>query len=889
MTLTDGSRADIDRRLPPEDLITVLADSRLIWAWNRVQAPDIQLLSLDIFDTLLWRTVAEPVDAFLLLGQRLLDGHVTTLRPPAFARLRQHAESRARAHSWSTRGTRECTLEEIYDQLAAVLPQDRAACPQLEVDVERELCRPDLAVAALVRLAGAMGKSVQLVSDTYFSEPQLRQLLAHPELAPLTKVPVWSSSEHGVSKAEGLLARAAEAAGVQPGQVVHAGDNRTADVAAAEALGMSAVDYSGFTPALERAVARERRVLSIVGAARSPDGTDSGLLALRSRAAHRAEVLSLPARLAPFWTAGATIFGPALTGFSSWVHERARAVGASKVFCLMREGQFLSELIVTAGISAPQPVVAQTLWLSRQVCALASIESAGEAELHEFLTRRKPGTVEGLLRQLSVDPSLVPELATLLPVPLSTKVLPQVESALADSPGAQRAISARAAQLRERLLTHLDAQLPAEGPIVLVDVGWGGTMQSLLSELLRARGTPRQVVGLYLVTHGVAERRALDGLVTEGFLHEGGDRGGLVGALLRTPEILEQVCIADEGSLIDIARDGGLVHAEARMPRSQVAEKVAVQQGVRAFQDLWAVNRSSGRTLLRLDAPSTRLEMLACLSSMVSTPTTEEATAFGGWKHDENFGSDDVDLLVDDDTVLRVAYLSPPAVAHLSMRDSYWPAGAAALTTPSSVERVGLALHGVLGGEEISELGHVDVFVDDGLPFRPELMARVTPRVGPQGRCLAVAFLEVEELARVRVDPYGSHGIWRIDWLRIEVARLDGSRSSVLLNDLEVAGVQMLGGRWLQPGVLEILHEDPQIIIDVPRVLGAQAMLSGVQVELAYAGLALPPGEVDVLRDAQRQPPPQGAMEPPVPRADPRAAPTALLTRGLSLARRLRA
>src|SRR5919206_325983 len=75
-----------------------LKDARLRRAAALLEQGDIAVLSLDIFDTLLWRTVPEPVDTFPLLGRRLQE--LGKLSPrvavPVFARLRQEAEARAR-------------------------------------------------------------------------------------------------------------------------------------------------------------------------------------------------------------------------------------------------------------------------------------------------------------------------------------------------------------------------------------------------------------------------------------------------------------------------------------------------------------------------------------------------------------------------------------------------------------------------------------------------------------------------------------------------------------------------------------------------------------------------------------------------------------------------
>ena len=66
---------------------------------------------------------------------------------------------------------------------------------------------------------------------------------------------------------------------------------------------------------------------------------------MRARVMHRGEAAAVPEGLKRYWETGATVFGPALAGFAEWVAERARAFGVDRVYCLLREGDFLSDLI----------------------------------------------------------------------------------------------------------------------------------------------------------------------------------------------------------------------------------------------------------------------------------------------------------------------------------------------------------------------------------------------------------------------------------------------------------------------------------------------------------------------------------------------------------------
>jgi hypothetical protein len=46
-------------------------DTRLVEVERLLEQGTFTVLSLDVFDTLVWRTVPEPVDAFVLLGRHL--------------------------------------------------------------------------------------------------------------------------------------------------------------------------------------------------------------------------------------------------------------------------------------------------------------------------------------------------------------------------------------------------------------------------------------------------------------------------------------------------------------------------------------------------------------------------------------------------------------------------------------------------------------------------------------------------------------------------------------------------------------------------------------------------------------------------------------------------
>jgi FMN phosphatase YigB (HAD superfamily) len=675
----------------------LFTDTRLEQLWSMLSSDLADGLCIDVFDTLLLRMVPEPIAAFTLLGDRLdREGRLPPgVTPQIFAQLRVAAEVRARQESVRTRGTVETRLLEIYQQLRLALalagsPEDLAAA---EVELERDLCRADLGVADLIGAVAELGKPVYLLSDTYFSAEQLRRLLDRPELVGRTITGIYTSSDAATNKGAALQARSESGIGkrstdctgslfdvllkdiaIPPARLVHLGDHPEADLRAARQAGLQAVLYSKLTGHLSQVLEREGtapiRLTEADGL--DPEFGDFGLTAVRARVLARADAQQVPAGLARYWETGATVFGPALAGFAEWVVRRAQAFGVEHISCLLREGDFLSQLIREQ--AAEVGITVDTLWVSRQVCALASVYEGTAEELEAFLSRRRAPTVGQLAEQLGFPIHDVPALAELVDLRLDGPgVASKVLGAIAAEPQVRGTIVIRAARLRERLLRYLDERLPASGMTLIVDLGWGGTIQALLSRILYSAGRQLHLIGLYVATNGTARERRLDGVEMEGYLASYGEPERLFAPVMRSPEMLEQLCMPDYGSLVGFDEHLQPQLSASRMSRTQEAQKAAAQAGAQAFCREWLRYRRSENPLPPLDSRSARNQLLRMVSRFVSRPTTEEALAFSAWSHDDNFGSDIVEGLVSDDMLRRLPYLSAVELDKLSMQELYWP------------------------------------------------------------------------------------------------------------------------------------------------------------------------------------------------------------------------
>nr|MDT0663760.1 hypothetical protein [Micromonospora sp. DSM 115978] len=496
--------------------------------------------------------------------------------------LRVHAEARARARSYQLRGSYEVRLDEIWDVLAPALP-DAGDLDELvaeELAVERDVCRADLAVVELAELAMTkLGLPVYLVSDTYFSPAQLERLLARPELTGIEFTRIFTSSDAGVSKSDGLFSHVLAHSGLPPSRITHLGDNSVADVESAREQGLQAFHYKKYADGLET-------TLSLEGLLGAPTADlpvdwvegDYGTTALRARALHRVDAAAVPPGLRRYWETGASVFGPVFAGFGEWVAQRADELGVDHVHCLMREGDFLARVI--AEPAADLGVSTSTLWASRQVSALANVFEASPEELRTFLVRRHSPSLGQLLRQLGVNLDEVAGLSALADRRLDVPgLLDDTLDALCSDERVRSEIVVTAARLRERFLHYLDSRLPSSGRVVIVDLGWGGTIQALLQRLLASVGRDVEFVGLYLATNVAAQGHRLNGAALEGYVASGGEPDQMFAQVMRSPEVLEQLCMPDVGSLVSFDASFAPVLGTDRTSRTQVAQRSAVQSG----------------------------------------------------------------------------------------------------------------------------------------------------------------------------------------------------------------------------------------------------------------------------------------------------------------------
>lgn len=190
--------------------------------------PSFDVISFDIFDTLLLRPFLKPTDLFWKLERD--EG------AKGFAADRMAAERRAQARVRAG-GKAEATLDEIYSEIPQWASMKER---ELEAEIGCLVANPEIAV--VFNRAKDLGKKVAVVSDMYLPKEFLIDSLRRNGLDGWDIF--YVSSDRQKQKWTGALYEDILAdTGVPPDKILHIGDNGFSDVKKANEKGIVAYGY----------------------------------------------------------------------------------------------------------------------------------------------------------------------------------------------------------------------------------------------------------------------------------------------------------------------------------------------------------------------------------------------------------------------------------------------------------------------------------------------------------------------------------------------------------------------------------------------------------------------------------------------------------------------
>lgn len=623
--------------------------SQLIQAIEQaIRNHDMQLVSFDLFDTLVFRKVARPTRIFAEAYASVANRLNAKMAPVEYEELRHYAERELKNKT----ANREVSLEQIIGHLP-VDTHSASLLREAELATEARYGFLDETLKALIlKLQNTPGIKVIFISDMYLSAGQIRECFFHNAPA-LAEIPLYVSSEHGVNKASGGLFKRVAELEQQPFESwLHVGDNPVADIKNAGLFGIQTVRVG---PALD-----DKRIFNAESKLYSAHCPFNAIRHLATT--HK------PANLMPdAFELSAFTWGPALLSFCDWVINKAIASEAQHVLCLMREGEVFAPLIEKRmrqrGLSDLQVV---KLFVSRKSTFWPSVDIEEQnwfSGLIEIFIKRRGYTIANFYADFMLEPDDILQQFSALEFKNSDSVYHHGSNILSllyqQAEKSKQAVKQRIEAEKQRFAGYFESQV--DGPLsqcITVDLGNGGTIQSHLELALgeRAKGNL-----LFYSTNRIYQRL---GTLYESFIGAHNDKFNLRRMLWRSPECIESFLLGDVGTTLGYDQQGQPVLGQSTPENTHVI--ASFYSGIEAFFDCF--NRYEFASVSADEA-------VAILARYVRLPTYNESIVYTQLYHQDNFGADKTYPVISDSQIAEVERLGTAQVIDSLHEHEQWQIG----------------------------------------------------------------------------------------------------------------------------------------------------------------------------------------------------------------------
>ena len=276
-----------------------------------------EVISFDIFDTLIFRPFSEPTDLFFFLGEKLeiLD----------FKRLRMQAEAEARTQKYKEEKHYEIKLSDIWSRLQNEIGVIKEQGMQMEQALEMEFCYANPFMQQVFTQLREHGKRIVITSDMYLSKAFLSELLQKNGYEGYEEL--YVSCEYEKSKADGSLYEVVKRAYPDTDSMIHVGDNPVSDVKNAKKHGFEVFYYQNVNR--NALLYRAYDMSAVVG------GAYRGIV--------NNKLYNGPEQLSMEYEYGYIYGGLFVLGYCNFIHTYARVHGIDKLLFLSRDGDILRQ------------------------------------------------------------------------------------------------------------------------------------------------------------------------------------------------------------------------------------------------------------------------------------------------------------------------------------------------------------------------------------------------------------------------------------------------------------------------------------------------------------------------------------------------------------------
>ncbi|NIL01468.1 HAD-IA family hydrolase [Yersinia mollaretii] len=475
---------------------------------NSIETTDVfdsidkyEIISFDIFDTLITRLTFSPREIFNIIEQKF--NATSPIKLSEFRQLRTLAEDKALEEKLKF-GLQECSFDDIYSKLQELLHLDNEVILKLkkiEIDTELEYSKRRSRGVDLFEYAKQKNKRIILISDMYLNSTHIKMLLDKNGISGFDKL--YISSEIGLKKKSGdLFKHVLVEECIKENDMFHIGDNIDGDKKAPEALGISsyrvprAVDIAKFRhPHLKRWIdniaVNKTNMLDMIATLTTDKFYDNELSSERSL--YNGDKFRF----------GYQAFGPIIIGFTMWIRNEAINKGLEKLFFLSRDTKVVYDCY---NILFPNDSIKTCyLYSSRRSVKVPQLKTSADlyppiykkiysSTISEWLKNNYGLSKEDYDESILINNGLTgydQAIGGKFSKDILSKIILELDAV----------ILSIASQERKDITAYLTSMgMNTEKDVAIVDIGYAATMQAAYMDLL----DKSNIHGLYYATFNTA-------------------------------------------------------------------------------------------------------------------------------------------------------------------------------------------------------------------------------------------------------------------------------------------------------------------------------------------------------------------------------------------------
>jgi len=517
------------------------------------------VISFDIFDTLIERPFTKPTDLFRLLDEKV--AKFTNNKIVSFSMIRSYIERRLKnelkektTHTFLSlkKYKQEVTLDEIYlaiQKEMALSDNEREEIKKLEIENEMYYLLPKSDMIDFFNYAIKKGKRVILVSDMYLPENVIIDILKKNLIFGYEKL--YLSSTIKLTKHTGdLFPYVLNDMNINAKNLLHIGDNPHGDqkmpwkYKITTHLIKKNLDFFYQNKKMNQLFWNKRNQLTI---------GESAVLGLITRK-HFNNTFKNYFNDTHFnqstYNLGYIGLGWMFYSFTTWLIEEAMRDNIDTLYFLSRDGLIMKKVYDIVKCEYINPPKSVYLYASRRACQVAAIETSTDI-VNVLNTNFTNTTIEILfLNKFGIDIGDIENIENILEsynYKLDSIVkISDRENLISFSLKIQSSILRRAKKERESYLEYLNTMHLSSGKNAIVDIGYAGTMQKSLMKLIKIN----QLGGYYFMTFLEAKKLTENFNIVKGYAGDFVNKAHSTHPICKLGLLFEVVFSNTEGSLL---------------------------------------------------------------------------------------------------------------------------------------------------------------------------------------------------------------------------------------------------------------------------------------------------------------------------------------------------